>query len=326
MIIGIDGCRPDALIAARTPNLDALVQDGAVSYQAQTCENTVPLRHLHSVATFPGVAPYPSYHPPPPLNFFYRIAQLLYGFALCGFHLIFGLDAYVTVTLALCIGAVSAPGWSSMLTGVWPTKHGVTDNSFAGSRFDHYPHFFCRLKEACNEVFTASFVNWEPIHSNIVTQADLSTSYATDAEVAQAASEFVTEYEPDVLFLHFDEVDQAGHAYGFGPNVPGYLDALRLLDGRIEVVLTALRGRKSYDEEDWLILISTDHGGSGRGHGENVPEHRTIFLVVSGPATARGEIEPPPLVVDIPPTVFTHLGLSIDPAWSWDGHPVDYQL
>jgi hypothetical protein len=25
-----------------------------------------------------------------PLNFFYRIAQLLHGFALCGFHLIFG--------------------------------------------------------------------------------------------------------------------------------------------------------------------------------------------------------------------------------------------
>ena len=54
-------------------------------------DTSVPLRHLHSVATFPGVAPYPSYHPPPPLNFFYRIAQLLYGFALCGFHLIFGL-------------------------------------------------------------------------------------------------------------------------------------------------------------------------------------------------------------------------------------------
>ena len=57
-------------------------------------DTSVPLRHLHSVATFPGVAPYPSYHPPPPLNFFYRIAQLLYGFALCGFHLIFGLVDY----------------------------------------------------------------------------------------------------------------------------------------------------------------------------------------------------------------------------------------
>ena len=44
-----------------------------------------------ALCTFPGRSVAPSYHPPPPLNFFYRIAQLLYGFALCGFHLIFGL-------------------------------------------------------------------------------------------------------------------------------------------------------------------------------------------------------------------------------------------
>ena len=254
-----DGCRPDAPVAAKTANLDALVRAGAVSYQCRPCEHTV-----------------------------------------------------------------SAPGWSSMLTGVWPSKHGVRDNSFVGSRFDRYPHFFRRLKEACNWAFTASIVNWEPIHSNIVTQADLSTAYATDAEVAQAASQLVSQHDPDVLFLHFDEVVQAGHSYGFGPNVPGYLDTIGLVDGRIGVVLTALRGRKSYGQEDWLILISTDHGGSGREHGENVPEHRTIFLIVSGPATALVQIEPPPLVLDIAPTVFTHLGLCIDTAWDWDGHAVEY--
>ncbi|HET6415506.1 MAG TPA: hypothetical protein VFG22_04370, partial [Polyangiales bacterium] len=30
----------------------------------------------------------------------------------------------------------SGPGWSSILTGVWVDKHGVTDNSFDGARFD----------------------------------------------------------------------------------------------------------------------------------------------------------------------------------------------
>ena len=259
LIIGIDGCRPDALVAAKTPILDALIRDGAVSYQAQTCENTV-----------------------------------------------------------------SGPAWSSMLTGVWPSKHGVRDNSFTGSRFDRYPHFFRRLKEACNWRFTASIVSWEPIHSKIVTQADLSTAYATDAEVAQAASQLVNQYDPDVLFLHFNEVDEAGHSCGFGPNVPGYLEALGLVDGRIGVVLTALCGRKSYGQEDWLILVSTDHGGSGQEHEENVPEHRTVFLIVSGRATAGGRIESTPHVVDIPPTVFAHLGLCPDRAWDWDGHRVDY--
>ena len=74
-------------------------------------DTSVPLRHLHSVATFPGVAPYPSYHPPPPLNFFYRIAQLLYGFALCGFHLIFGL---VLIAVATHQGS-DALGWAGFV-------------------------------------------------------------------------------------------------------------------------------------------------------------------------------------------------------------------
>ncbi len=38
LIIGIDGCRPDALLAAQTPNLDALWKDGAYSFKARTDE------------------------------------------------------------------------------------------------------------------------------------------------------------------------------------------------------------------------------------------------------------------------------------------------
>src|SRR5690348_2115646 len=98
LIIGIDGCRPDALLAADTPHIEALIASGAFSAQAQTGEHTD-----------------------------------------------------------------SAPGWSHMLTGVWQTRHGVRDNSFAGSRFEEYPHFFQRIKEWRSDLITASIVNWEPI-------------------------------------------------------------------------------------------------------------------------------------------------------------------
>ena len=37
--------------------------------------------------------------------------------------------------------SVSGPGWSSMLNGVWPDKHGVTDNSFEGERYNDFPDF-----------------------------------------------------------------------------------------------------------------------------------------------------------------------------------------
>ena len=54
-------------------------------------DTSFPVSRLHPVATVPGVALFPSCLPPPPIDFFYRISQLLFGFALCRFHLSFGL-------------------------------------------------------------------------------------------------------------------------------------------------------------------------------------------------------------------------------------------
>src|SRR5438132_243269 len=41
LLIGIDGCRPDALLAAKAPNLHGLIQDGCFSDKAQALEFTV---------------------------------------------------------------------------------------------------------------------------------------------------------------------------------------------------------------------------------------------------------------------------------------------
>ncbi len=39
----------------------------------------------------------------------------------------------------------SGPGWATIATGVWPSKHGVRDNTFDGKRFDRYPDFLTRM-------------------------------------------------------------------------------------------------------------------------------------------------------------------------------------
>ena len=44
------------------------------------------------------------------------------------------------------IPSVSGPSWSSMLTGVWPEKHGVRGNDFEGRRFLEYPDFLTRIE------------------------------------------------------------------------------------------------------------------------------------------------------------------------------------
>src|SRR4029077_16214079 len=40
LIIGVDGCRPDALLAAKAPNLHNLIKNGAFSDKAQTGDMT----------------------------------------------------------------------------------------------------------------------------------------------------------------------------------------------------------------------------------------------------------------------------------------------
>ena len=209
LIIGIDGCRPDALLAADAPNLKGLIAAGAFSDQTQT-----------------------------------------------------GVDT------------VSGPGWSSMLTGVWADKHGVRNNEFRNPNYEKYPHFFRRLKEVKPELKLESIVQWAPIHEKIVSAADHSVAARTDALVAEGAVKVLSQQDPDVLFLHFDEVDGAGHAKGFHPTVPEYMLAIEQTDEYVGKVLEALTARPNYKDEDWLILSSTDHGGKGTGHGggANVPE------------------------------------------------------
>src|SRR5512139_508565 len=53
LIISLDGCRPDALQAASTPNVDSLIADGAYSYLAQT--GPVPISGPSYSSMFTGV-------------------------------------------------------------------------------------------------------------------------------------------------------------------------------------------------------------------------------------------------------------------------------
>jgi hypothetical protein len=88
----------------------------------------------------------------------------------------------------------------------------------------------------------------------------------------------------DALFVYFDAVDLAGHASGFNPSNPSYMAAIEGVDGHIGTVLNALYARPNYAQEDWLILVITDHGGIGTGHGGGTDVERHIWWIGSGSA------------------------------------------
>ena len=104
------------------------------------------------------------------------------------------------------------------------------------------------------------------------------------------------------MFFYIGQVDETGHKDGFHPTVPQYIKAIENADNYVGMVLDAVKARKTFDQEDWLVLVTADHGGKGTGHGggHNVPEIRNSFVIVSGPAAKRGPLDQQTYLVDVP--------------------------
>ncbi len=222
----------------------------------------------------------------------------------------------------------SGPGWSSILTGGWRDKHGVANNNFTGNRFQDYPHFFRRLKESEPKACLSSIVSWNPIDTDIVAPVAAFTDYrgkgigsnysVRDRWVCDDAVRHLGSANPDVLFLHFDQVDGAGHASGFTSSNNAYLQAIANVDGMIGEVLNAINERPNRDEEKWLVLVTTDHGGLGTSHGGQSEDEREIFLIASGDGTSPVVSQESPGHTAIPPTVFEYLGVPVSEEWGWE--------
>jgi len=227
----------------------------------------------------------------------------------------------------------SGPGWSSILTGVWVDKHGVMNNGLQGARYDEYPHFFARVREKNSDAHLSSFVSWQPINAILTESAEAdeafapmaATSLEADVAVTSAVVEHLEAQTPDVVFVQLDEVDHQGHVAGFSPLVPEYLEAVDTVDAQIGQMLDAVRARRNYEKEDWLVLVTTDHGGLGQLHGGQSEEERTILLIASGGSVRIGQaISPGPGHTAIPPTVMKHLQLSVDSVWGWESAPFGF--
>ena len=231
--------------------------------------------------------------------------------------------------------SVSGPSWSSMLTGVWPEKHGVTNNDFTGRDYDRWPSFLTRIEAERPALNTFAALDWLPlaeldgggpvlpasVDTRVVLNGyDLGWAEA-DAELTVQAVSHLESADPDAMFVYLGNPDETSHEHGsIGTE---YRDALALADLHVGMLIDAVRARPGYDNEDWLVLISTDHGRrADGGHGGDSPEEMTIFILASGPTTATWPPPGPAFIVDIAATALDHLGIAIDPGWELDGWPL----
>ncbi|MBG9374949.1 alkaline phosphatase family protein [Panacibacter sp. DH6] len=188
---------------------------------------------------------------------------------------------------------ISAVGYNTVLTGTWVNKHNVWDNDIAEPNYRYYT-IFRYLKEADPSKKIAIFSTWLDNRTKLAGDAlpatgnikfdyafdglELDTSHyphdrnaeyirKIDDTVSTVAGEYIKANGPDLSWVYLEHTDDMGHRYGDSKQ---YYDAIEAADGRIKKVWDAIQYRKKQFGEDWLIIVTTDHGRdpkSGHNHG-----------------------------------------------------------
>lgn len=187
----------------------------------------------------------------------------------------------------------TAPSWCAMLTGGWAEYNGVPDNQYVKN--SEAETFLTTIaKQGHPASFTTSWrehtgVTYRPDTALAITQGlpveythqvdDNGTYYQVLKYVSKPAGvEKTAQEDPDVIFFTFEHPDHAGHGSGFGNQNPNYQEACKEADTFGWDIIKAIEARSTYAEEDWLILIDTDHGGTATNHGGQTPFERMTWL------------------------------------------------
>lgn len=199
-----------------------------------------------------------------------------------------------------------------MFTGVEPSKHLVSGN---GDLTDlAYPTVFKSVKDSFDMKIAAS-VSWHPLINDIINHEDDTTLDASflasnDEEVAAKAKEWILSERYDFVFVDFDGPDAAGHSLGFDGYLASYQNRVIEVDALIGTLLDAVM-RTSADEE-WLIVLTSDHGGEGTSHSAYDKYNRKIpFIVASNSPRVDIGFMPfadPGSQMDVLPTIMFFLG------------------
>ena len=222
----------------------------------------------------------------------------------------------------------SSPNWASMIMGAGPEQHGVTSNDWQPDKFDVppialgsggiFPTIFGVLRDQRPKFYIACVHDWDGFARLLEPKApNLIENVKGSAATAARAIEVIREHKPDFMFIHFDDVDHAGHKFGW--KSPEYFEAVEQIDALIGKILETLEA--SGLRKHTLVIMTADHGGKGTGHGNATRDELEIPLILNGPGVRSGhEIVSAVNTYDLAPTIAWVFQIKPHPAWI--GKPV----
>lgn len=179
----------------------------------------------------------------------------------------------------------TAQGWASILTGKWGIVNGVVKHKPLSKNVPTI------LTEAAREEKSALFTAiWED-HFTITYKYEIARAkeeklplefkHVRDEEELQSTMLAAVDNGTDIIFGINEFPDYNGHMHGFGSDNYRYVMGVTNADRYAYELLEYVKARPEYESEDWLFIITSDHGGHGRGHGTQKIEDRMTFIATN---------------------------------------------
>lgn len=234
---------------------------------------------------------------------------------------------------------VSAPGYMSLVTGTWANKHNVYDNYDLSPNYNYW-NLFRLAKHERPALRIGIFSTWidnrtvllgegEPeaggfLFDYVIDGLELDTARfptqpmdrqiaLVDWAIAEEGAAVIAQEAPDLSWFYLQYTDDVGHEYGDGPE---FDQAVMDMDAHLGKVWAAVSARQRAYDEDWLVVVTTDHGRdgkTGREHEGHTERERTIWIACNSNRLSPRFKEMPEMV-DIYPSIARHMGITIPEA------------
>ncbi|MCK7556057.1 alkaline phosphatase family protein [Chitinophaga sedimenti] len=227
---------------------------------------------------------------------------------------------------------ISAVGYNSLLTGVWYNKHNVPDNDIKAPNY-YYFTIFKLLKDQYPQRKTAVYSSWLDNRTKLVadgreTKVDFHADgyeldtvnfrhdrkrdymHEIDEKVISEAVKGIREQAADLSWVYLEYTDDMGHMHGDSPE---FYRAVALLDVQMGKLYDAIRYREQKFKEDWLLVITTDHGRDERtGRPRRTIGPAAQYRMVTNKKDMNNYARyNEPAITDIMPTIARFLGVNI---------------
>ena len=237
---------------------------------------------------------------------------------------------------------ISAIGYTNLLTATWMNKHNVNGNSNLSPNYNYWT-IFRIAKEQPHTVRTALYSSWTDNRTVLLGENlpetnylqidyvkdgyDLDTNrypqqekdlhiFDIDERVSVEAADGIRKQAPDLTWVYLWYTDDAAHIEGNGD----YFDAYtKKADQQVARIWDAVKYREANHNEEWMVVVTTDHGrdDTGYGHGGQSERERTTWISTN--QKVNHYFKTPYLsITDITPSICRFLNFQVPQQVQWE--------